>query len=110
MARFVSLQFRDAPAGGTQVLTGRTLQEMRSPASRVSLASDFAVGWELGGVGGHASIGHPGVVYGFATQVTIVPDMKLGIAVFTNSRTNPSLIADDALRTLIPPVSGALAQ
>jgi CubicO group peptidase (beta-lactamase class C family) len=109
MARFISLQFRDGPAGGAQVLAGSSLEEMRSPASRISPASDFAIGWELGTVDGQASIGHPGVVYGFTTQITLVPDLKLGVAVFTNARTNPASIADQILDELISPVHSALA-
>lgn len=109
IARFLELQFRDGPAGGAQVLSGSSLAEMRDPASRSSSVSDFAIGWELGSVAGHASIGHPGVVYGFTTQVTAVPDMKLGVAVFTNSRTDPSIIANQVLSALIPPVGRALA-
>jgi len=107
IARFISLQFRDTDGDAGPVLSGPTLQEMHAAGSRGSGPGDFAIGWELGGVGGHATIGHPGVVYGFTTQITLVPDTKLGVAVFTNGRTDPGAIANEILAALLPPVSAA---
>jgi CubicO group peptidase (beta-lactamase class C family) len=105
IGRFMSLQFRDTDDDGG-VLSGPSLREMRSAESRGG-PSDFAIGWELGGVAGHATIGHPGIVYGFTTQVTLVPDSKLGVAVFTNGRTDPATIANMMLAALLPPVRSA---
>jgi CubicO group peptidase (beta-lactamase class C family) len=104
VAKFMSLQFRDGDA--SDVLSGGSIREMRSPDSRGG-PSDFAIGWELGSVAGHSTIGHPGVVYGFTTQITLVPDSKLGVAVFTNGRTDPSGIAAIALGALLGPVRQA---
>src|SRR6476620_11535305 len=59
LARFASLQFRDGPAGGTQVLKGSTLREMH----RIQwLRPDWRSGWGLGfsvrRVGDQVRIGH----------------------------------------------------
>jgi CubicO group peptidase (beta-lactamase class C family) len=109
IARFISLQFRLDDANGSTVLSGPTLREMHDPSSRGG-PSDFAIGWELGSVSGHGTIGHPGVVYGFTTQITLIPDSKLGVAVFTNGRTDPASIANQALSTLLPSVRAAAGE
>ncbi len=106
IARFISLQFRTRDGDAGPVLSGPTLREMQDPASRGG-PSDFGIGWEFGSVSGHETIGHPGVVYGFNTQITLVPDSRLGVAVFTNGRTNPSAVAGQVLTTLLPAVRAA---
>jgi len=104
IARFMALQFRDGNADTSPVLDGPSLQEMHSAASRGKAPGDFALGWELGNIGGSSTIGHPGVVYGFTTQITLAPAAKLGVAVFTNGRTDPGAMANEMLAALLPPV------
>jgi CubicO group peptidase (beta-lactamase class C family) len=104
IAKFISLQFRNGDS--SDVLSGPSVQEMRSAGSRGG-PSDFAIGWELGSLGGHATTGHPGIVYGFTTQITLMPDAKLGVAVFTNGRTDPAGLANMALTSLRAPVQAA---
>jgi len=107
IAKFMSLQFRDGDS--QDVLGGPSLREMHSPESRGG-PSDFAIGWEFGSLAGHGTIGHPGIVYGFTTQITLIPDSKLGVAVFTNGRTDPAGIANMALASLVAPVRSAAAR
>ncbi len=80
---------------------------MHDPSSCGSGPGEFAIGWELGSVGGHGTIGHPGVVYGYTTQITLVPDSKLGVVVFTNGRTDPGGLANEMLTALLAPVRAA---
>jgi hypothetical protein len=56
----------------------------------------------LSSVSGHATAGHPGIVYGFTTQITMAPDAKLGVAVFTNGRTDPAALCNMILAALLP--------
>jgi CubicO group peptidase (beta-lactamase class C family) len=107
IAKFIALQFRDGNADTGTVLGGRSLQEMHNAASRGSGPGDFAIGWEVGSLGDHTTIGHPGVVYGFTTQLSLVPESKLGVAVFTNGRTDPAALADEILSALLGPVAEA---
>ena len=106
MARFIALQFRDGPAGGAQILAGDTLREMHQP---VMMLPDWqggtAIGWRLARSGGSVTIGHGGGVPGFTTQITLVPTLKLGLIVFTNTGTDPLALARTALDLLIPPFS-----
>ena len=106
IARFISLQFRDGPASGAQVLGGATLREMRSPVfMNPNWKGGMAIGWMLGQVADHVTIGHGGGIHGFSTDITLVPDLKLGIAVFTNTGCEPHAIGESVLKVLIPMVS-----
>ncbi|QPC84017.1 beta-lactamase family protein [Phototrophicus methaneseepsis] len=103
MAKFMSLQFRDGEAGGSQILGSSTLREMHSP---VLINDNFTVGYGIGfgmrPVANHKVIGHSGGLPGYTTNIAMVPALKLGVLVFTNTGTNPVEISDMMLRTLIP--------
>jgi CubicO group peptidase (beta-lactamase class C family) len=111
MSRFISLQFRDSPAGGPQILGGTTLREMRAPVFvNPDWKSGMAIGWALEPVAGHTSIGHGGGIHGFTTDIALVPDVKLGVAFFTNAGTDPHGFSRTALELLIPIVERVLAR
>jgi hypothetical protein len=111
MAHFISLQFRDGPAQGEQILGGSTLREMRAP---VFITPDWqggmATGWALGRVGDHTFVGHGGGIHGFTTHIALVPALKLGTAVFTNTGTDPGRLTQAALELLIPVITRILAR
>lgn len=46
----------------------------------------YGLGWFLSDEMGHKVVTHTGGLLGMVTQVTLVPDMKLGIIVFTNQQ------------------------
>ena len=46
----------------------------------------YGLGWFLGDVNGHFQAAHTGGLSGIVTQVTILPEMKLGIIVLTNQQ------------------------
>ena len=109
MARFVSLQFSDKAAGGSQILGGTTLREMHAP---VFLGGDedgaigIGIGWLLHKpIEKHNIIEHSGGVHGYTTNICLVPDMKLGIIVFTNTMSSPGEICINALDLLIPVIN-----
>jgi len=111
IARFISLQFRDGPAGGKQILGGSSLREMHSP---VLVSQDFEVGFGLGWgirrVAGKKVIGHSGGLPGYTTNITLVPSMKLAVIVFTNTGTAPVEISHGLLELLIPIFSREMAR
>jgi CubicO group peptidase (beta-lactamase class C family) len=106
MAHFISLQFREGPAQGEQILGGSTLREMHAP---VFITPDWqggmAIGWALDRVADHTLIGHGGGIHGFTTHIALVPALKLGVAVFTNTGTDPGRFTRAALELLIPVVT-----
>ncbi|HLI51193.1 MAG TPA: serine hydrolase domain-containing protein [Thermomicrobiaceae bacterium] len=103
MAKFVSLQFRDGPAGGSQILGGTSLREMHTP---IAMTPDWEMGFGIGfGIrrsNGHVTFGHGGGIHGFTTQVVALPDYKLGVIVFTNTSCNPDKLAELGLDILVP--------
>ncbi len=111
LAKFVSLQFRDGPTGGTQILQGSSLREMH----RVQwLRSDWQSGWGLGfsvrRVGDQVRIGHGGGLPGHTTYVEMAPAQKLGVIVMTNATDDlPLRYVDQAFRLLTPAVTKAVA-
>jgi CubicO group peptidase (beta-lactamase class C family) len=106
LARFAMLQFRDAPAGGAQVLRGSTLREMQ----RVHwLEPDWEAGWGLGfrvtRVKGKTYVGHGGALRGYRTILHLCPADRIGVVVLTNADDgNPPLFADKAFQWVAPEI------
>jgi CubicO group peptidase (beta-lactamase class C family) len=48
--------------------------------------SGYGLGWGLRDVKGYLQVGHSGALAGILTQVTLLPELKLGIIVFTNQQ------------------------
>jgi len=109
LARFAMLQFRDAPAGGAQILRGSTLREMH----RVHwLDPDWAAGWGLGfrvmRIGQKTFIGHAGAVRGYRTMLRICPADKLAVIALTSADDgNPVLFVERAFEWLAPAIARA---
>ena len=106
LARFAMLQFRDAPAGGAQVLRGSTLREMQ----RVHwLEPDWEAGWGLGmrimRVKGKTYVGHGGALRGYRTILHLCPADRVGVVVLTNADDgNPLLFAEKAFQWVAPEI------
>ena len=110
LARFLALQMRDGPQGGSQVLKGSTLREMH----RVQwLRPDWSGGWGLGfsvrRAGSQVRIGHGGSLPGHRTQIEFAPAEKLGVIVLTNADDgDPGRYLDQAFTLLTPAVKRAV--
>jgi CubicO group peptidase (beta-lactamase class C family) len=103
LARFMSLQFREGPAGGSQILGSTSLQEMRMPVSiNKDWRSGMGIGWNLGQVSGYLGIDHGGGQPGYSAKIHLVPELKLGFAVCINQIANQHAISYKALELLIP--------
>ena len=109
LARFAMLQLRGGPAGGAQILAGRTLAEMH----RVHwLEPEWQAGWGLGfrllRVRGKTLVGHGGALRGFRSNLQICPADKVAVIAFVNSDDADSwLLADKALELLGSAIAGA---
>lgn len=53
----------------------------------------YGLGWGLSDVRGYKQVRHNGGLAGIVTQVTLIPEMKLGIIVFTNQQSDEALNA-----------------
>jgi CubicO group peptidase (beta-lactamase class C family) len=113
MARFLSLFFRQGPAGGTQVLGSSSLREMTIPVAvstepKSLWRTGSAIGWTVGVFNGEQLDYKPGGTAGFSCIVYIDYPRKLGVAVLTNSEAEPFFIGQVALKKLAPVVAKAL--
>jgi len=87
LSRFVSLQFRRGRAGGPQeVVAGATLAEMhRVRFIDANWRYGFGLGFATVRVKDQSYIGHGGHLPGFRTQISFLPDSKVGVIVLTNA-------------------------
>ncbi len=87
---------------GRQLLQERTHREMwtpqtiipvRAPGPYKSHFSAYGLGWGLTDVSGYLQASHTGGLAGIVTQVTMIPELKLGIIVFTNQQEGSAFTA-----------------
>jgi CubicO group peptidase (beta-lactamase class C family)/D-alanyl-D-alanine dipeptidase len=104
MARFIAMLLAGGMApDGAQVLEPKTLQAMWQPLVRDAPCASlcFGVGFMLSQLDGHRQVGHGGAIYGYSTQLSVLPDDGLGVVVLASKDVvNPVVerIADVALR------------
>ena len=66
--------------------TPQTIIPVRNVSSYNTHFSGYGLGWFLSDVKGYKQVTHTGGLAGIVTQVTMIPEMKLGIIVFTNQQ------------------------
>lgn len=79
----------------------KTLNEMWTPQTLVRTARGpynthflaYGLGWFLSDVNGHFQVSHTGGLLGIVSQVTLLPDMNLGIIVLTNQQSGAAFSA-----------------
>jgi CubicO group peptidase (beta-lactamase class C family) len=66
--------------------TMQTSIPVRSTAPYYTHFYGYGLGWFLGDVNGYKQVAHTGGLGGMVTQVTLIPEKKLGIVVLTNQQ------------------------
>lgn len=104
LARFVSLQFRAGPKGGNQILNGYTLAEMhRIHWLNKNWTSGYGLGFRVWKDDDNTVVGHGGWVAGNRSQISFIPDKKIGVVILTNADdVSPSFFANHFLHMLTP--------
>ena len=101
LGRFLSALF----AGGGGVVAPATLDSMWTPQYADSGATrGYGIGFAIGELDGHRSVGHGGAIYGFSTELLALPDASLGVVVATSrdiANTVAGRIAETTLRTAL---------
>jgi CubicO group peptidase (beta-lactamase class C family)/D-alanyl-D-alanine dipeptidase len=100
LGRFLSVLFAGGQSGNFQMLSSTTLDSMWKP----QFGGSFGLGFALGSLDGHRLVGHNGAIYGFATELSALPDDKLGVVVVTNvdgANAVSHHIAQNALRQML---------
>jgi CubicO group peptidase (beta-lactamase class C family) len=109
LSRFVSLHFRDdddvtgRSLPQPKILKSSSLREMHTPV-RIDSAwlGGVGIGWHTAKFNDETVIMHIGLSLGFSTDVTLVPDIKLGMVVLTNGMTDAHEISMSCLEKIIP--------
>ena len=78
LGRFVELLFaRGVAANGQRVLSAATLDSMWTPQFAAPGAkTGYGIGFNVGQLDGHRTIGHGGAIYGFATHCSRFPTTR----------------------------------
>jgi hypothetical protein len=105
MTKWVMMQINRGRYGennGSQLLSERTHREMWTPQTIIPVRSagpyrshfaGYGLGWRLTDVSGYLQASHTGGLAGIVTQVTLIPELKLGIIVFTNQQEGSAFTA-----------------
>ena len=97
MSHWVMMQFDNGKYNGQQVIPAAAIAQTRTPASILGNGGTlynkghfalYGLGWFLEEYCGRKIVSHTGGVNGFVTSVTLIPEEKLGIIVFTNTDQN----------------------
>lgn len=83
LAKFVSMLAAGGKAGGKQIVSRKTLDEMWKP-QLITGDVGFGVAFRVGKFRSHKSVGHMGAVFGHTSSVALLPDEKLGVVLLSN--------------------------
>ncbi len=76
-----------------EMWTPQTIIPVRTSSSYNTHFSSYGLGWFLSDAKGYKQVTHTGGLAGIVTQVTLIPEMKLGIIVFTNQESGAAFTA-----------------
>ena len=106
LGRFASLQFRDGPAGGEQILKGSTLREMHRPHwVYPSFTGGMGLGFRVNHREGKNFVGHGGSIGAHVTNLLTVPSEKIAVIVAINADNgSPYTVARQAYEVIAPAI------
>ena len=97
MSKWVMMQLDNGRFNGNQIVPASAIAQTRLPHSILGNGGSiynkghfalYGLGWFLQEYCGRTMVSHTGGVNGFVTSVTLLPEEKLGIVVFTNTDQN----------------------
>jgi CubicO group peptidase (beta-lactamase class C family) len=97
MSHWIIAQLDSGRYNGKQVIPWQAIRKAQYPKSIIRRTghpfnhahySLYGMGWNLQDYEGREMISHTGGVDGFVTSVTLIPEEKLGVVVFTNTDAN----------------------
>jgi hypothetical protein len=105
MAKWIIMQMNNGKYGDdlkNQLLSEKTHEEMWTPQTIIPVHGEttynthfasYGLGWFLSDENGYKVPTHTGGLAGIVTQVTLIPELKLGIIVFTNQQSGAAFRA-----------------
>ncbi|MCE9567010.1 MAG: serine hydrolase [Planctomycetes bacterium] len=109
LAKFELCLFAGGKVGDKQLLKPETIEEMFRPQFAKDGSRGFGLGFIVGELEGKKRIGHGGAIYGFSTELAMLPSEKLGVIVMSARDVSNGMttrIADDALRLMLAAKEG----
>jgi CubicO group peptidase (beta-lactamase class C family) len=101
MTKWIAMQLNDGAAGGKQLISKKSMEEMHTPQIVVPGGGEFnmffpaagqmsyGMGWFIQDYHGHRLLLHPGDIDGFASLVVLIPDVNTGFVILSNLDHNP---------------------
>ncbi|MFT3912185.1 MAG: serine hydrolase [Ferruginibacter sp.] len=105
MCKWVIMQMNDGKYGDNlskklfsedvheEMWTPQTILPVHGPSPYDTHFASYGLGWFLSDVKGYKQVTHTGGLAGIVTQVTLIPELKLGIIVFTNQQSGAAFTA-----------------
>lgn len=107
-ARWIQFFLNEGAVGGERLLSPEAFALMRTRHFNDRPdAPDFAHGFMESTVAGHKAFGHGGTLSGFISDLTIVPDLGVGILVSVNGAEGASRLPDLLSRAIVEEMAGA---
>jgi len=110
LGRFLSALFAGGRGENGQLLKPETLAQMWTPQfAHAGDQTGYGLGFRVGTLDGHRSVGHDGAIYGYATTLQALPDEKLGVVVVTardGANAAVDVIGEAALRAMLAARAG----
>lgn len=107
---FMGMLLRRGAGTVGPVLRPESLGEMFTPQfAEEGATRGFGLGFQVGQIDGHLSLGHGGAIYGFATSLKVLPEAGLGVVAIANMDVVNSVtgrIVDQALRMMLAARAG----
>ncbi len=105
LSRFLGVLFAKGKRGDEVIVKPETLETMWTPQfARAGTKEGFGLGFHVGRFHDRRRIGHTGAIYGFATDLSALPEDKLGVVVIAScdcANAVTTKIADVALEHLL---------
>ncbi len=76
-----------------EMWTPQTIIPVRGPTPYNTHFSTYGLGWGISDVKGYKQVSHTGGLAGMVTQVTLIPELNLGIIVLTNQQVGAAFSA-----------------
>ncbi len=105
LGKFVSVLLAQGKAPGGIIIKPETLEKMwQVQFAKEGEKTGFGLGFNISQFEGHRRVGHNGAIYGFATELAILPEDKIGVVVAISRDCANAVgthIADEALKMML---------
>lgn len=105
LSKFISCMFQEGATPGGRIVQPETFRQMTTPVTDADgKRQGFGIGFHVTELDGHKKIGHGGAVYGFSTQLEVLPERGLGVAAASSLDGSNGVVrrlTDYALRLMI---------